>query len=44
MRLINEALQSIALLPGTFADSNSIAKIRQESSTATFMHDCHTFS
>jgi len=44
MRLINEALQSIALLPGTFADSNSIAKIRQESSTAMFMHDCHTFS
>jgi hypothetical protein len=44
MRLINEALQSIALLPASFADPHSIAKIRQQSSTATFLHDCHAFS
>ena len=44
MRLINEALQSIALLPASFADPNSIAEIRQQSSTATFVHDCHAFS
>jgi hypothetical protein len=43
MRLINEALSSIALLPTSFADPTTIAKIREQS-VKGFTHDCQMFS